>query len=290
MTIQEALEILDLPISSTIEEIEAQYKDLIKDVHPDTINGNHEKASALNNAKDFAIKYLAETTTNLVLLRQVAEIVKFDNSLVLKRQEYRTQSEAIFSKVSRKSVNKYKQMRSMTKLIGAFSATLALITSNILPIFENIIKDNPTYSAGFTVVTFMTGFYYLMINTITDRVQDSLDEFKETLEDKANYYDIINSIIIERAILNRIISRREFEGIVENWLEESRHVVLERLELDLLINEDSLKRIARRIGKSDFSKLIISKGLEKGVLIEVELNDNGFPTIGYSFQQIKAST
>lgn len=285
MTIQEAFKILNLPESSTIEEIEDKYKVLIKEVHPDTINGNHEKASALNNAKDFAIKYLTEMTTNIVLLRQVAELIKVDNSVLLKRQEYKNQSEAIFSKVSRKSVNKYKQMRSMTKLFGVFSAALALVSSNILPIFEKIFKDNPTYSIVFTVITFMTGIYYLMFNTMTERIQDSIDDFKETLEDKANYYDIINSIIIERAVFNRIISRREFEGLIENWLEESRHVVLERLELDLLINKDSLKRIARRIGKSDFSKLIISKGLEKGVLIEVESNDNGFPTIGYSFNK-----
>ena len=69
----------------------------------------------------------------------------------------------------------------------------------------------------------------------------------------------------------------------------SRHVILEKLELDALIDKDTLRRTARRIGEMDFSKLIIAKGLEKGILKDIEVIKNGLPNIGYSFEIIKGS-
>lgn len=290
MTIEEALKILDLPESSTIEEIERRYKTLIKDIHPDKQNGNNDKASDLNNAREFAVKHISEKSTSLSIIRQVAELIKVDNTAMLKKQEYRSQSDAIFSRATRRSINKYKQMQSMTKLVGAFSAALALASSNILPIFDKYFGDNPIYSTAFTIMTFATGIYYLMFNTMTEKIKDSLDDFKETLDDKASYYDIVNSILLESSDLKKVFSRREFDRAIQKWLDTSRHVMLERLELDTIIDKDTLRRTARRLGETDFSKLIIAKGLEKGILKDIEIIENGLPTIGYSFELTKGST
>lgn len=290
MTIQEAFKILDISEASTIDDIDRKYKSLIKEVHPDKENGNNERAAELNIAREIAIHHISERSTSLAIIRQVVELIKVDNSEILKRQEFRNQSDSIFNRATRRSVNKYKQMQSTTKLIGAFSATLALVSSNILPVFEKFFGDNPIYSTVFTVITFVTGIYYLMFNSMTERIKDSLDDFKETLDDKSSYYDIVNSILLESPNLNKIFSKREFEKTVLEWLQATRHVMLEKLELDFLIDKDSLRRTARRIGESDFTKLIIVKGLEKGILKEMELIDNGMPAIGYSFETKKAET
>lgn len=258
MTIEDAFKILDLPVSSTIEEIERRYKYLIKDFHPDKQNGNNDKASELNNAREVAVKHISETRTSLAVIRQVAELIKVDNTAMLKKQEYRSQSEAIFSRATRRSINKYKQMQSMTKLVGAFSAALALASSNILPIFDKFFGDNPIYSTAFTIVTFATGIYYLMFNTMTEKIKDSLDDFKETLDDKASYYDIVSSILLESSDLKQVFSRREFDKAIQKWLDTSRHVMLERLELDTIIDKDTLRRTARRLGEMDFSNLTSS--------------------------------
>lgn len=290
MTKQEAFKILDLPENVTILEIESKYKSLIKEFHPDKLNGNHEKAAKLNNAREFAIMHINDMSTSLAVIRQVAELIKLDNAEIIKRQEYKSQSEAIFSKATRKSINRYKQMQSITKLLGAFSAIIALITSNITPIFEKTIGNNPTFSIVFTGATFATGIYYLMFSTMTDRMKDLLDDFKETLDDKSSYYDIVKSILIENSELNKVFTRREFENNIKVWLDTSRHVMLEKFELDSIIDKDSLRRTARRIGETDFTKLIISKGLEKGIIKEVDLTENRLPTIGYSFETNKIIT
>lgn len=290
MTIQEAFKILDISITSTIEEIDKKYKALIKEVHPDKKNGDTEKASTLNNAREVAINYINEMNTSSAMIRQVVELIKVDNTAIVKRQEYRTQSDSIFSRATRRSINKYKQMQSMAKLFGAFSAALALVSSNIIPIFAKYFDDNPIYPAFFTMLTFTTGTYYLMLNTMTERIKDSLEDVKETLEDKSSYYDIVNSILLESPDLNKVFSKKEFEKTIQNWLLTSQYVMLEKLELDILIDKDNLRRTARRIGESDFSKLIIAKGLEKGILKEIELTENGLPTVGFSFETKKTST
>jgi hypothetical protein len=66
--------------------------------------------------------------------------------------------------------------------------------------------------------------------------------------------------------------------------------MLEKLGLDSIIDKDSIRRTARRIGETAFTKLVISKGLEKGLMREVDVTERGLPSIGYSFVPNKAST
>lgn len=290
MTVQEAFETLDLPEMTTLDEIENKYKALIKKFHPDKQNGNHDRATKLNVSRKVAIKHIEEMNSTLAIIKQVTELIRVDNTELIKIQGYKNQSDYIFKKITRNSVNKYKQMQSITKLLGAFTAGLALVTSNALPIFEKITANNPYLSIVFTLATFALGFYYLMFNTITERMKDSLDDFKEILDDKSSYYEIVNSIVIENSDLNQVFSRSEFEHNINKWLNASRHIILEELELDLINDKNSLRKIAGKIGVTDFTKLIISKGLEKGIIKEVDIIENGLPTIRYSFEKYNANT
>jgi hypothetical protein len=56
--------------------------------------------------------------------------------------------------------------------------------------------------------------------------------------------------------------------------------------MDSLIHKNSIERTARRIGKADFTKLILTKGLENGYLVESETVKDGFPTILYSVKEV----
>jgi len=290
MTPQEAFKILDLSETATIEEVEERYKSLIKENHPDKETGNHEKAVELNTAREVVIKQINSISTSLAVIRKVADLIKVDNAEIVKRQEYKSQSDAIFNRATRRSLNRFKQMQSVTKLLGVFSAAIALATSNILPVFEKVIGDNPTYSIAFTVITFGSSIYYLLFSAMTERMKDALDDFKETLEDKSSYYNVVNSVMIESRELGEIFTRQQFENAIRHWLDISRHVMLEKLELDSIIDKDSIRRTARRIGETDFTKLIISKGLEKGLIREVDITEGRLPSIGYSFVSKKAST
>ncbi|HRG01126.1 MAG TPA: DnaJ domain-containing protein [Bacteroidia bacterium] len=284
MTINRAFEILKLSITATKEQVEESYKTLIKAHHPDKTNGDGAKAAEINEARETAINYLTETNSSLALIRQFTDIIKVDNIAIQKRIEYKKDSDAIISKIYRRQGSKYKKYKQLAKFSGIASGAMALVTSKLVPLFEGILGQHPIYSAAFGILAFTAGFYYLMFNSMAERIQDSIDDLKDSLDDKANYIDILTSILLNQKNLNEIITRREFERIIQDWLDEDRPVRLERLELHLLIDKDSLNRIARRIGKTDFSKLLISKGLEKEILEEVNTVEGNLPTIGYKLK------
>jgi hypothetical protein len=101
-----------------------------------------------------------------------------------------------------------------------------------LPVFEKVIGDNPTYSIAFTVITFGSGIYYLLFSAMTERMKGALDDFRETL-DKSSYYDIVNSVMIERRELGETFTRRQFENAIRHWLDfKACHVGETRARFD----------------------------------------------------------
>lgn len=292
MDTNQAFEILNLSINSSKEEIKDSHKELIKESYPREADVNHDKAALLNSARDTAIKYIDDMENNVSLMRQVVEIMRVDNSLIAKAQNYRNQSNAIFNNVSRKYGSKHKRIKSKVKLVGAVSATLALASSNILPIFENITKENPQISIAFGIITFIIAIYYNSINSMAEKIQDSIDELKEILDDKANYYEIFNSIIIYKENNSKKISKKEFELLISYWLsdkpiddnnlsESTLNRTFTTMFSEMEFSNYTLKDLAKKIGLNDFVKLVISKGLEKNILLEEEIVSQGNTYITY---------
>jgi len=56
MTAQEAARLLDIPVSSDLQTINAAHKRLISRVHPDT-GGSAELASRVNQARDILLQH-----------------------------------------------------------------------------------------------------------------------------------------------------------------------------------------------------------------------------------------
>lgn len=284
MTIEQAFQILGIPEISTIDEVENRYKLLIKEFHPDKETGNHEKTVSINIARTIAIKHINDLSSGLIIARQLYALVRTDNNELVKNQEYKAQSESIFNKASRKSINKYKRMQSITKLIGAFSGVLALLTSNILPIFEKFISNKSSeFSYFFTFIIFICGLAYLMLNTKTEQTKDLLEDFKESLDDKSYYYAIINSLIINSEFKNNF-SRIEFENMIRLW-KENFYNQKSNDSLDLIFRDNhNIPNIINLIGISDFTKLILTKGLEKDLIQEYSDIENKLHIVGYSFK------
>ena len=205
-----------------------------------------------------------------------------------KIQEYKTQTDSIFRIASRKSINKYKRLQSTAKLVGAFTGLLALLTSKIMPVFEKLIQNDTQFPLACTVIAFFSGAYYLMLNTKIEQTKDLLEDFKESLDDKSYYYAIINSIIGTSPELEKVFSKIKFEHILRDW-KNNLHLVDDYDSSFIILRDDqNIPKVIDIIGISDFTKLVISKGLEKGLIQEINIVENNFPTIGYSFQINKA--
>lgn len=285
MNIQEAFETLGLEITSTKLEIKESHRNLIKDFHSDKENGDHGKSSQLNSARDIALKYVDEKV-NISLIKQVFDIVNINNNVSLQQTEYKAQSDSIYNKISRKFGSRYKSYKSAAKTFGLISAIIALLSSKLLPLLPEAAKD-PTVTIPFIVFTVISGLFYLIMNSAAERIQDSIDDLKDTLSDKASYYDILNDILQFQNVQSKNFSRHELEKLCDEWF----HVALDKYSsnnsLDkafqdvFLIVDTSFRSTVRRIGVHDFMKFLISKGLEKNIIIEKEISDSGLTEIKY---------
>lgn len=290
MNIQEAFDTLGLNNTATKSEIKEKHRSLIKEDHTDKENGNHEKSSLINNARDITLKYMDEKM-NLTLIKQVVDIVTIDNNRNLKKTEYKAQSDSLHNRISRKIGSRYKNYRSMAKTFGLISASIALLSSKLLPLIPNESKD-PNLTITFAVFAAITGLSYLIINATAERIQNSIDDLKDTLSDKGSYYEILNSILRFQEPKTQSISRSEFEELCEKWFHLSRRDL--RSDINRTLAEDlefanySITNTIKKIGIQDFVKFLISKGLEKNILIEKEYFKKDLIEIKYEINQ-KAS-
>lgn len=293
MNIQEAFDILDIEETATKLQIKEKHRSLIKDFHSDKKNGNHEKSTLINNARDIALKYIDEKV-NITLIKQVMDVVSFDNNKNIQQAEYKAQSDSIYTKISRKFVSRYKSYKSIAKTFGLISGIVALLTSKFIPIIPEVSKD-PNNTLPFTFFAVMSGIIYLFVNSTAERIQDSIDDLKDTLSDKASYYEILNEILQLQSEKTKDISRHELEELCEEWFhnglnKHSNKNSIDRTFIEILfLTDNSFKSTIRRIGIHDFVRFLISKGLEKNIIAEKEYLNSGITEIKYKIVQ-KAST
>jgi hypothetical protein len=241
----------------------------------------------LNSAKDLLIKYLENQTLVSVVTASMSEIIKENNQELIKKQEYSSQVSSLFSRVSRRQTSKYKSIKNTTKFLGFTSGALTLFSTKLIPILPKYFgtEGNPTMTTVFAVLAALTGFYYLIFSYMSEKIKDSLDDFKDYLNDKSEYLNLLNEVFYRTEIDTSEFEKREFERLIYDWLNHSKSNLFEKLEMDSLIQKSSIERTARRIGESDFTKLILSKGLEYGYIIENETISKGFPIIKYSLKK-----
>ncbi|MCD0472509.1 DnaJ domain-containing protein [Flavobacterium sp. JAS] len=289
MNIKEAFEILNLSQNSSKEEVKEAHRNLIKKFHPRAADENHNEAAVINNARDIVIQYFEQMENNISLVKQVVEIMNVDRAQTTKQNEYKLQTDAIFNKVSRKYGSKYKKLQSEAKLVAAITGTLALLSSNILPIIKTSSAKDVEAVALFGFMTFAIGAYYIFLNSKAERIKDSLEELKDFLNDKANYYEIFNSILLYRNDKSTKITRNEFESLIYNWINDkpirknksSLNNALAEMFNTFELGNFSLKDLVKKIGYNDFSRLIISTGLEKNIMSEEEVSLDGVTRIEY---------
>lgn len=289
MNIQQAFEILSLDITASKTDIKDKHRQLIKKFHSDTETGSHDKSSSINNARDIALKYV-DDRINVSMVKQIFDIVSVENTIKERIAEYKIQSEAIYTKISRKFGSRYKSYKTVAKTAGLISTSIALLSSKLLPIFPDDAKNlSPT--VPFTVFAVMSGIFFLILNSAAERIQDSIDDLKDTLSDKGNYYDILNDILQFQTEKTSSFSRQKIEDLCVLWFDNGLNKYSEKNTIDRAIHEmfflgdNSFKRTVQRIGVNDFVKFFISKGLDKNILTEKEYHNSGITEIIYEINQ-----
>jgi hypothetical protein len=285
MTLQEAFELLDLPESATDEEIEGRARVLALAFHPDRPQGDLAKFRDLQEAKRVALG--RPHSSELVPLSQVAEIVRAATGGVAQRearQELQLETERVVGQLVRAHTSRLRHLQRLAGLIGAVVLGIAGATQVVRRILPFSLSG--TSSTGTTAMNAISltlalcaavfGLFAWVSRERSRSVEHAIEDVSETLDDKSFLVAVLYEIS-ERVGKPLPWTRWELREAVDAWSEGDDVEVSRGLfdELRVTLGDArSVASLASIVGPDDFTRLIIAKGQERGVLIEQETTDD----------------
>lgn len=287
---REALLRLGLDETAERAEVDAAYRALAKELHPDR-TGQTELMVKLNEARAVA-QSDSPSGMALVPLDAVAELVR----AVTHEPAAQAESERVVRSVVQHQVGLLRHQRrvhtSRAVLSGGITAVIAVVGATAkLPV---------DYLAGLFIAPVMltlglvaafNGLRIWQAKTAADDQQAEIEEVADTLGDKGTYVRAMREIAVEGKLQAQFTRDHLHQGVCA-WaepaseLEESEPTLLQRLRrsarpLSAAPGPEPLRRVAARIGEVDFAALLIAKGAENGLLIEARFRDSDVTEFGY---------
>lgn len=271
----EAFDILDLPVSSSTEEVEERFREMVPENHPDQ-QGENEDLKRLMKARDVALSQdrtdleLVESTLDTIAEKQIA------------RDERRIEAEKTVERLKRTSTSKFRRMRQASIIFG-------VITGGVLGLYRSIMSapfltlDPITLTFALTYIGMfgvVSAYSHLRMKNIESLINDA----DEALEDKMRFIQLLDDIGIDFQD-DPSFTSSELEDKIERWREDRK----ERYGFNPLLPFRSImiprtldfKRLAWVVGKTDFTRLLTRKGLAKQIFEEDESIEDGNWTVRY---------
>lgn len=252
MDIEEAFEILGLPIGTSKKEIDSQYQKLSFQLHPDLKGGNKDKMTILNLAKEYIDENYSDSNLGAIVLANERAMAKF-NQLYGK-----IENESIKKRVVLKQKNEYTKLRDLGTFTFSLSTGLLFIQDKIPILLFNETTDfnnKISYWLLLSGMSFVALSYYC--NSRTKYVEDSLEELDKHLSSKSNYFKMFRELIIG-------CNSKTMSGNVQRDETEIKHCI----NVHQNKTEFRISHLIRMIGIEEFTKLFIFKGIELGVIDE----------------------
>ena len=133
-------------------------------------------------------------------------------------------------------------------------------------------------------ITLIMGFFYWYYSTMAENIKNHIDNAVEELDQKEIYFYTLNEIIQSNHIEG--FTQKQLIHLVNSWLGLDKklnfverffqpyNLIFSAFNSIFVSNLWSLKELAKEIGPKDFTRILIKKGLEKGVLEEKEIIDD----------------
>lgn len=265
MDSREAYKILGLEPGSSEQEIRSKYRELLIEYHPDH-GGSVQELRQLELARDTA---LASQTSELQLRDPLIEPYRVG---VGESQEKRQKTRETVKRLKKHSISKYRRKRHATFLFGGILGFLLLFYRFVEPI---------VYDATFGLLIFVyvvplglisAGYHVEMKN-----IETLIDDADEALNDKMTFIRLINDIGIDY-INEPTFTHPELVDNIEEWVEmnnQNSSTAFWPFQSLLVPPELEYSELAIEVGIEDFARLLIRKGLEQDLIIEVEELDRG---------------
>lgn len=305
-----AFEVLGLARSASKDEIEAKYRDLVRERHPDH-GGDEEAMRNLNVAREVAVT--AAQNRALVPVETVRDVVAIAVESVMRRSEEKAASERIAETVLREHSGPLQYYKAMAAKVGYASAGLVLLTSNVIPSLEKLFHVPWGVAAVFGVLVALCTFWHFRLSRVVDSLERDVNDLSERWSDRPAAFNLLNDILrfvypeprftadgLERE-LGRMLYGNDyfndcFPGRIRPWHRLMAYLGLRRpgprLRYERVMGGRIDPRLAarvHRIGVSDAVRLLLAKAVENGVLVrDEELVDGGLVSTYHIEPSLKA--
>jgi hypothetical protein len=269
---EEGMRLLNLPAGASEEEVKRAYRRLAREVHPDTgEEPDTERLQQLGEACEVALEHV--TGQELVTRKDIALMLRTQGELVKVSQE----SEATLSRVVVHHVGKLAAARSRRLTISGLGTVVGLLLAAIgavvrtLPSLQAVLIP---FGALLAICSLVVGAMALLNKEREERLRIEVEEAAETLSDRAALVGTLAELG-----LDGFFTREDLQEAIYYWSEMDNEIEVIRFQ-----DRVPLSRVAAKIGPVDFARLLLSRGLESGMIVEAEESDD-HPEIQYGYRR-----
>lgn len=286
MEVLEAFRILGLPSTCTNQELRERFRELAQEAHPD-LGGTPGELAQLTNAYEVA----TATKSSQALILSPRDLISVTSLIVAEQQHARETSRQLVKQIASRRSTPFKMMRRIVALIGATSGAAAILGSKIVPMFDEILPISFGTTRWLAYGAALCGVAYILFLAMAETAERIVLEFDNILNDKSEYLDIVYEMLNEMEA-GKSWSRSELEAGVNKWLRVhgGQGGSISSL-LSYLFDQTSNCELAKVVGASDVLRLLLSRGMQHGVLRSSELVEddrlvvkytlgNGVPNVG----------
>jgi hypothetical protein len=261
---KEAFKLLGIPSTTTEDLINSRFRELAALTHPDK-GGDNRSMKELLFARDRALEAVRRRTHEAVdVVGEVARI----NTEVSKRMEQREITKKIVSDLIKDHTKLYEKIKRRALFFGLISGLGALVGTRLIILFE-IPWELTNLLAALAV---LSGFAYFFSSSSSVEIKRMLEEGNEILDNKSFYLGLLHVTNLT-SLGPKLWTRSQLESCIGNWLR------VKSSELP------GLRKLALKIGSKDFSRLLLSKGIELGIIKEQEVNEEGKALVKYALSR-----
>ena len=287
MDISEAFRILSLDPGSSEREIKERYYEQLRESHPD--HGDEDvkeerlrKMAGLNEAYDVAIASIQSQG----MIVSAKELIRTTSLIVAEEQNRREASREMIEQITVRRTSHFRTLRRITALLGAVSGTAAILGSKVVPMFDEILPISFTTTRWLAITAAIFGAGFLLLHVLAETAKRAARELGEALDDRAEFLDVIYEIL-NSAVNSPPWTRAELEDAIVRWIDGiSEEGVSPNDGMPLIVLAFWTSRIenrslAKMVGASDSTRLILLKGIQHGIFKENEVTENGRLVIHY---------
>jgi phospholipid N-methyltransferase len=264
----EAFTVLGLPINASAAEIQERFRKLALERHPDR-GGDHGDMAQLNNARDVALNFA--TRDKSLTVREVMDVLTGVSSQNLKHQRRKDHVEHIRRSVIDRNIAPMQRARQAAIVFGGVAGVAAFLSTQLSQNVNAVMAVVPLAS-----VSAACAVGALVAHYKADRIKGLVETFVYELEDKSLLANLIREAQSHTCTPN--FTQDSLQQALESWLNTGS--VLGRLV------PRNIGEVIMMLGPHDAARLMIAKGLETAILLELEAEgEDGQFQITYSLRR-----